>query len=236
MANDRLPVPQGWRNADLYLEPALDRVWAALRDTRTPERLARYYTTDANFAGATFVGHGESDPHTVDERDLLAVTLLDVKIPPRTVRELLEPGPTRDRVHELLAADRIPADARLWEVDAQVLANAAELYEFLRALVPPSRDRYEVNWATAAKLCARKRPNLFPVRDEVVCRYLRLWPSRYQVDWQVFAWIIGQADVREHLTRLVERAASAAGTDLADPDALLRHLDVAVWMHAPHRF
>lgn len=236
MANDRLPVPQDWRNADLYLAPALERVWTALRDTRTPERLARYYTRDANFAGATFVGHGRSDPETIDERDLLAVTLLDVKVPPRTVRELLQPGPTRDRAHELLAADRIPPDARLWEVTPELLAHMAELYEFLRGLVPPTRDRYEVNWATAAKLCARKRPNLFPVRDEVVCRYLRLWPSRYQVDWQVFAWIMGHDDVREQLSRLVARAGQAEGTDVGDPDALLRHLDVAVWMHAPHRF
>ena len=236
MVNDRLPVPQGWRNADLYLEPALDRVWTALRDPRTPERLARYYTPEANFAGATFVGHGDSDPATVDERDLLAVTLLDVKIPPRTVRALLQPGPTRDRVHELLATDRLAPDARLWEVTPDMLATMAELYEFLRALVPPTRDRYEVNWATAAKLCARKRPNLFPVRDEVVCRYLRLWPSRYQVDWQVFAWIMGHDDVREHLGRLAERAAGAPNADVGDVGSVLRHLDVAVWMHAPHRF
>lgn len=236
MANDRLPVPQGWRNADLYLEPALDRVWTALCDTRTPERLARYYTADANFAGATFVGHGESDPETVDERDLLAVTLLDVKVPPRTVRALLQPGPTRDKVRELLAADSIPPDACLWEVTADLLARMTELYELLRALVPPTRERYQVNWATAAKLCARKRPNLFPVRDEVICRYLRLWPSRYQIDWQVFAWVIGHDDVRDQLRRLAEQAATVSQADLGDPDALLRHLDVAVWMHAPHRF
>lgn len=236
MANERLPVPQGWRNADLYLEPALDRVWAALRDTRTPERLARYYTPEANLAGGTFVGHGESDPERLDERDLLAVTLLDVKVPPRTVRALLEPGPTRDRVTAMLAADRLPPDASLWEATPDLVAAMAELYEFLRSLVPPTRDRYEVNWATAAKICARKRPNLFPVRDELVCRYLRLWPSRYQVDWQVFAWVMGHDDVRDHLARLVDRAAAGAEVDIPAPEALLRHLDVVVWMHAPHRF
>lgn len=234
MANERLPVPQGWRNADLYLDPALDRVWTALRDTRTPERLARYYTPDANFAGATFAGHGESDANIVDEKDLLAVTLLDVKIPPRTVRSLLEPGHTRDTVHRLLAA--VPTDVALWDVTGEQVQAMSELYEFLRGLVPPTRDRYEVNWATAAKLCARKRPNLFPVRDEVVCRYLRLWPSRYQVDWQVFAWIMGHDDVRDQLDRLIERTAATSETDVADPAYLLRHLDVVVWMHAPHRF
>lgn len=236
MANDRLPVPAGWRNADLYLEPALDRVWTALRDPRTPERLARYYTPEANFAGSTFVGAGESDPEVLDATDLLAVTLLDVKIPPRTVRELLQPGPIRDRARHLLSADRLPPDARLSEATPELVLAMSELYEFLRALVPPTRERYEVNWATAAKLCARKRPHLFPVRDEVVCRYLRLWPSRYQVDWQVFAWVMGHDDVRDQLSRLVDRAFGLPGTDIPAPDALLRHLDVVLWMHAPHRF
>lgn len=208
----------------------------ALRDPRTPERLVRYYTPDQNQAGATFTGHGESDPQQIDDRDLLAVTLLDIKVPPRTVRALTEPGPTRDRAAELLSFERLPADARLEEATPELLENMVALYEFLRDLAPPTRDRYEVNWATAAKLCARKRPWLFPVRDEVVCRYLRLWPSRYQVDWQVFAWILGHDDVREQLTRLVERTALTEGTDVGDPQALLRHLDVVVWMHAPHRF
>ncbi|MBW3086462.1 hypothetical protein KEM60_02683 [Austwickia sp. TVS 96-490-7B] len=236
MANNRLPVPEGWRNADLYLEPALDRVWTALRDTRTPERLARYYSPDANFAGSTFLYHGESDPEDLTHEDLLAVTLLDVKIPPRTVRSLLESGPTRNRVLELLSADRLPLDAKLEEATPELLEAMVQLYEFLRGLVPPTRDRYEVNWATAAKICARKRPNLFPVRDEVVCRYLRLWPSRYQVDWQVFAWIMGHDDVRDQLEKLIRRTADVSGTDVGDPGTLLRHLDVAVWMHAPHRF
>lgn len=236
MANERLPVPPGWRNAELYLEPAFDRVWLALRDPRTPERLARYYSVDANFAGATFSGLGDSDPSSVDEADLLAVSLLDVKVPPRTVRALLEPGQTRDRVRELLSVQRLPLDIRLEDVTPEVLAAMVELYEFLRGLLPPTRDRYEVNWAAAAKLCARKRPRLFPVRDEVVCRYLRLWPSRYQVDWQVFAWVLGHDDVRAHLSRLIERTAGAPGIDVGDATALLRHLDVIVWMHAPHRF
>ncbi len=236
MTNDRLPVPQGWRNAELYLQPALDRVWMALRDPRTPERLAHYYTPEANFTGATFVGDPQRNPATLEYDDLLAVTLLDVKVPPRTVRALMEEGQTRDRVHELLDPQRLPVDARLEDVTPEILAAMVELYEFLRGLVPPTRDRYEVNWATAAKICARKRPHLFPVRDEVVCRYLRLWPSRYQVDWQVFAWIMGHDDVREHLRRLVERTDALPDTRVGDPDTLLRHLDVAVWMHAPHRF
>lgn len=235
MMRGTLAVPQDWRNAAPFYDSAIERVRTALRDPRTPERLVRYYTRSSDFAGATFTQLGGPDPSRVAERDLLAVTLLDVDVPPSTVRSLLEDGSTRDEITALLATDRLPPDVRLEDVTPEVLEAMNELYTALRALVPPPVDRYSVNWATAAKLCARKRPDLFPVRDEVVCRYLGLWPSRYQVDWQVFHTVMSDADVRSELSRLVERAAETTGVDVGDPAQLLRHLDVVVWMHAPHR-
>lgn len=231
-----LPVPQGWRNAEPFYAGALDRVLTVLRDPRTPERLARYYASHSNFAGATFIQLKDDDPTRISERDLVAASLLDVQVPPSTVRALLLDETTRQRVHDLLCLDRLPVEARLEEVTPELLMAMDELYTTLRGLVPPARDRYAVNWATAAKLASRKRPNLFPVRDEVVCRYLGLWPSRYQVDWQVFARIISTPEVRERLERLVGRAAESSAIDVGDPTLLLRHLDVMLWMHAPHRF
>lgn len=234
MMRGTLAVPQDWRNAAPFYRSALERVYTALRDPRTPERLVRYYTRTSDFAGATFTQLADDDPTSVTERDLLAVTLLDVKVPPSTVRVLLEDGPTRESINALLATDVLPTDVRLEDVTPEVLAAMNELYTSLRALVPPPVDRYSVNWATAAKLCARKRPDLFPVRDEVVCRYLGLWPSRYQVDWQVFHAIMSEDEVRSELTRLVSRAAESANVDVGQVGQLLRHLDVVVFMHAPH--
>lgn len=236
MTEHRLTVPQGWRNAESFYGPALDRVRTVVGDPRTLERLSRYYTRASNYAGATFTQWGDDDPTTMTERDLLAVTLLDARVAPSTVRALLQPGEVQDRVRELLSLERLPLEVSLQEVTPEILAAMDELYTTVRALVPPARDRYEVNWATAAKLCARKRPNLFPVRDEVVCRYLGLWPSRYQVDWQVFYAIMSEESIRADLSRLVRRADEADHVDVGDPDQLLRHLDVVLWMHAPHHY
>jgi len=238
MAEFTLPVPEDWRRAEPFYEGALDRALTVLRDPRTPERLSRYYSRSSNYAGAAFTLLGDDEPGQVTERDLLAVSLLDAPIPPAMLRALLYEDETRTRVAALLSEDRLPVGAKLEEVTPELLAAMDELYTTLRALVPTGRVRegYQVDWITAAKLCARKRPDLFPIRDEIVCRYLGTWPSRYQIDWQVFARVIGEQEVRDRLPRLVARVAESPGVDVGDPTHLLRHLDVCLWMHAPHRF
>ncbi|WP_226346029.1 DUF6308 family protein [Agilicoccus flavus] len=231
----RLTVPQDWRNAEPFYRSAAERVRTALADPRTPERLTRYYNRGGDFAGASFLGLGENDPARIGEADLLAATLLEAPVSALMARALLKDGPTRDRVHELLSPERLPLDARLEDVTPPVLAAMDELYTTLRAVVPPPTDRYQTGWTTAAKICARKRPDLFPVRDEVVCRYLGLWPSRYQVDWQVFHTVMADPRVRDELDRLVSRADESDTVDVGRQDARLRHLDVVLWMHAPRR-
>lgn len=234
MAPRFLPVPADWRNAKPYYEPALDRAWTALRDPRTPERLQRYYTVTEAHAGATFTKLGATDPSTITPEDFVAAAIVDVKLKPITVRALLDDPDVRSKVTSLLT--QIPVDARLEDVDAPLLAVMDELYGFLRDLIPTSGARYETHWATAAKLLSAKRPSLFPVRDEVICRYLQLWPSRYQVDWQVFAYMLSQEDLATQIRRVVDRASEAPGVDVGSVDHTLRHLDVVVFMHAPHTF
>lgn len=234
MAQGYLDVPAGWRNAEPFYAPAVDRVWTALRDPRTPERIQRYYTQTQQYAGSTFTSLGAQSPNELTTADLVAASLLDVRVPPTTVRAVLDDATVRQTVAGLL--EQLPVEARLQDVDPQMLAVMDQLYVTLRDLVPTTRERYETHWATAAKICSAKRPNLFPVRDEVVCRYLKLWPSRYQVDWQVFFHIISQDDVRAQITRLVKRAAESTDVDVRSTDHTLRHLDVILYMHAPHHF
>ena len=231
----RLDVPHDWRNADPFYAPALERVRTALADPRTPERLVRYYSPTGDYAGSSFTAIGDNAPDRIDEADLLAVSLVGTHVPPPMARALLEPGEVRDRVQALLSTDVLPADARLADVTPPLLEAMNALYVELRALVPPPTDRYLTNWTTAATLCARKRPALFPERDEAICRYLGMWPSRYQVDWQVFYAVMAQDDVRADLERLVARAAESPSVVIDAPDALLRHLGVVLWMHAPRR-
>ncbi|WP_068428734.1 DUF6308 family protein [Piscicoccus intestinalis] len=233
IALSHLPVPSGWRNADAFYGPALERIRTAVRDPRATERVARYYSRDSNYPGATFNSLGDPDPGRITERDLLAVAMMDTRTEPSMVRALLEGGSAHDTVRELLDPQRLPVDARLQEADADLVLAMDQLYTTLRALVPPPVDRYQQNWAPAAKLCARKRPNLFPLRAEGTIRYLGMWPSRYQVDWQVFHHVLSDAQLRDDVARIVERAAEAPGVDVGDPGHLLRHLEVIVWMHAP---
>jgi len=87
---------------------------------------------------------------------------------------------------------------------------------------------------TASKLCARKRPDLFPVRDTEVCDYLDLTPWRnYQVDWQVFRRLIGDPDVIAAIDVMSKATvAAAAGRRLQPDQSRLRLLDAAIWTYA----
>lgn len=108
-----------------------------------------------------------------------------------------------------------------------------ELHVRFRDLLEGASHR----WVTAAKLCARKRPLLFPVRDNLVCRYLGGgrplksgdgWPGDFSVDIQVYAYLITHPDVVGALADLRARLEG----DRLRVDANLRLLDSALWMCA----
>nr|WP_200490801.1 MULTISPECIES: DUF6308 family protein [unclassified Blastococcus] len=88
-------------------------------------------------------------------------------------------------------------------------------------------------WVTSAKLCARKRPRLFPVRDRVVCEGLGLYGTpirRYgtrRVDWQVIAFLMRDEAIGRRLVKLTEQVRTSHGVRC--DDVPLRVLDVALW-------
>lgn len=212
---------------------ALGAVEAALSDPRAVEYLARYYSRERNFAGATFLALGPASPWDICAADLLALTLLSVEAPPYSVRKLLEPSAERNHVLRLLSEDRLPVDAELAMADDDTLKAMAELHEAFKMYLSPAHSQAKNPWVTASKLCARKRPDLFPVRDSVVCNALGLGRN-YQVDWQVFRGLIQDAKVRDRIDALVD-AASREGADIGHPNRRLRHLDVLLWMKATSR-
>jgi hypothetical protein len=58
---------------------------------------------------------------------------------------------------------------RLEEIDPAAVAEPmAELYESVARCLRRAGAQRSNAWVTASKICARKRPNLFPVRDNVV--------------------------------------------------------------------
>ncbi|MBR7744364.1 hypothetical protein KC207_13805 [Phycicoccus sp. BSK3Z-2] len=196
--------------------------------------VARYYDRDSNFAGATFLDLGPVDPYAVTSGDLLAITLLQVEAQPRPVRQLLEMTATNREIRHRLTEEVLPLDADLTMADNPTLVAMADLHEAMKRALAPFDGRASNRWVAASKLCARKRPDLFPVRDSVVCDLLGLSGSRqnYEVDWQVFRRIIQDDDVRSRIDAVVDEAAQREGVNIGHPNLRLRHLDVVLWMHA----
>ncbi len=228
-------MPQGWPIADpTTIETALARVNDALDDDATlVRRLRTYYRADGNYAGATFLDLSPNDPASVSASDLLAVTTLSIDIPPRAVRQLLEPGAHANHVNGLLAAPELDPSIDLLTATTATVAVMSGLYEAVKAALAPAHVRRSDRWVTASKLCARKRPHLFPVRDTKVSELLgtrRL--ESYSIDWQVYYAILGDRTLMGQLERAVEQANAGDGVNVGDRTALLRHLDVSLWMHA----
>lgn len=226
-------VPEGWEVATPdQLERGLRAALGALNAPGVVDNVARYYDRDSNFAGATFLDLDPVDPYAVTSGDLLAITLLSVQAEPQAVRRLLEMTATNRELRHLLTEEHLPLDADLAMASAATLEAMAAFHGAAKQALSLDSTTNKNPWVTASKLTARKRPDLFPVRDSVVCKYLGLQDGRqnYEVDWQVFRHIIQNDEVRRRLDSVVEEAATREGVNIGHPNRRLRHLDVVLWM------
>lgn len=204
----------------LALSPSSDRPVA--------HRLAIFYDTATEYAGASFATLEPVTPDRVTAVDLFATTLLSVDIGPGALRRLTAPEMSR-RITTLLGT--LPTDLTLQDAEARHLANMAALYELVRPALSAVRTRSKNQWVPASKLLARKRPLLFPVRDNFVCDLIGA-PKRYRVDWSLFRSLMRDRQVRAALAELpaaVAEEAERAGRDLALDTSELRLLDAALW-------
>jgi hypothetical protein len=210
---------------------AADQAWRALDHPDAAARLAAYYDVDGDYAGRTFVEALDSPGGMLHDQftpaDLFAVSLLQVDIAPRAARVFLDPGSAHNELLRLLS--NVPPDEDLSLAGPQVLEAMAAFYVQVKATL--GRDP----WVTASKICARKRPRLFPVRDKRVRLLLDLYRHQdYTIDWQVFGHLTGQPAVIDRLADLAAEAARLSPTVRLDPYPL-RHLDVLLWMDARDR-
>ncbi|MBX9921136.1 MAG: hypothetical protein K2Y33_15145 [Mycolicibacterium frederiksbergense] len=169
----------------------------------------QFFDTDGPFAATTFDTLPDNDRDRFTATDLLAVTLLDVALPPPSVRSLLKTD--AEKFNDLLAA--VPSNVDLWDVHDEDLAHAEALYWALRKLHKVGRTR-------ASKLMARKRPRLIPVVDSVIIEALNLGDD---------SWVALRACLSSPATR---QAIEASRPDNAPAESIstLRLLDAAVWM------
>ena len=228
-------MPDGWPGVEpATLRVALERAEKALDDDGlVVRRLAAYYRRDGDYAGATFLSLNPNDPGSISPSDLLAVTTLSVDIPPRAVRHLVEPGADANHVNNLLAAPELDPSIDLLTARTATVAKMSDLYEAVKAALAPAHVKRSDRWLTASKLCARRRPYLFPVQDTVVTTFLQTRDREsYSIDWQVYYALLDHQPLVERLEAAVDTAAREDGVDVGDRTALLRHLDVALWMYA----
>jgi hypothetical protein len=191
-------------------------------------RLARFYDVAGDYAGASLAELRPIDPLDFTPSDILATTLMSVRIGPGATRRILQDGTTRDAIlHKL----RDLPDVNLSYAGISELTAMASLYEEVKtALSAPTVKRPDA-WVTASKLCARKRPDLYPVRDRDVREYLGLSAFRnYQVDWQIFRSFMGDGEILTAIDEMAEATdAAAAGRKLRLDHSRLRLLDAAIW-------
>ena len=196
----------------------LARARAATLDALTGDvasRLAAYYNEEGNYAGASFLAIEPNAPTVISAADLFAVTLLNVDIGARTARRLL----TDQQL--VLDLQDVPTNIRLEDADDTVLNDAGRCYETIKRLFIDPKARQSGPWVAPAKLAARKRPWLLPVRDETVRRFLGIEkPYQYRADWNLYRELMRDQEIRGLLK------------DLAFPDPPLRVLDVALWTRA----
>ena len=182
-------------------------------------RLVEYFQS-GRFTGGRFdrlAGGGDrtniADVFTSD--DVVAVSLLGVRIPGAPALALLD---DQNRTYARLL-QQIPVGVDLWRADEADVGPGSHADELWKALVRLPG----INWVTAGKLLARKRPRLIPVYDRVVKAAL----GRSHADewWRPLRQaLIDDPKLVAHLSVLRDQA------HIAGTVSLLRVLDVCIWM------
>lgn len=246
MSSDKplVRLPNGW---DPVEDTMFDTALAQTRQAFTGgadgvdhavRHLATYYDPAGKYAGATFLDVEGYDDYAITAADLWAVTTLSMTVPPEAGRALMNPGPLRTIVNSKLR--HLPVTLPLSDAAPQHLDHMYDLYTAIRTMLPALGKRETNQWVMASKICARKRPMLFPVRDKQVCTYLgnnRLTgnePGRlgsFGRDIQVFAYLSTHDDVR-HWIKTARDAVLEQNPTWSVDWSDLRVLDIVLWMQA----
>lgn len=175
-----------------------------------------FYEEEEVFAGSTFLGLSSNDPDTIEESDLLAVTLMGEIYPPAAVRDLLHGEAGREAQRWLRQIQ--PKEDTLWKKDIDIDAMHKEPHPVL-CLWNQLLTLTDVGPTKVSKLMARKRPNLVPIYDRIIGERIATLDDY----WYVFhAFMSDAASCKE--VEEVRRLAGVEGVPL------LRVLDTAVWM------
>lgn len=168
----------------------------------------------------------QSAPDRIEATDLVAVTMLSVRVPPRAAAFLLGDG--ADAVTRLLRA--IPSGLYLEDALDDHLHVATELWNLLTSpasQVPADRKASGLGPVTAGKLLATKREEMIPIYDKVVSEAVGY---RGRSTW----WSDWQDELRAHRDLRTRAAAIRSQAARLEPEAThlsdLRVFDIVLWM------
>lgn len=198
-----------------------------------PKAIGHLCSYFGSYTGSWFQTLADAaSPNDITEKDLVAVTMLSVKVPATAAIWLQHQG--RENVKKLLAA--VGDDLDIWNAPQSQIKGALEVYAALRedAWGPEEKAR-RIGPVTASKLVAAKRPRLVPVWDREVHAALRPLNDQY---WLTM-WDYCQSDDGKRLRSVLGEVKDTALKEIS-PDgseranlqnaSLLRILDIAVWM------
>jgi hypothetical protein len=196
------------------------RQWFETNRDLVPRYLVRYFhgvgENPRPFAGRLFEefllkGHKDRFAPT----DIFAAQALSVTIPTEAVQRLLY-----DDAEMFNTALRALPPSDFGKVERSVFDRggaAVELFKLLDAL--PG-----IGTTKATKLMAAKRPDLIPIQDAFVQEELMVPDGKF---WLPMYDQLADESLRDFIDELTKAAASQV--------ALLRRIDVAVWMHVNDR-
>jgi len=225
-------VPAGWPVVDQsVLVAAKETTLQALSTTA----LEQYYDVRADYAGTTFATIMPNDAYDVTGADLHALSMLSIRVGPAATRRVLDDGPGRARLLDALG--KVDPEVQLGKASVEDLEAAWNLYMVVKGvLADPATKRQSDPWVTAAKLCARKRPHLLPVRDSKVRAVLGLESMRDgRLELQALGHLASDPDVIVAIGQAVEAArarGTAEGRECVFDAEPLRLIDAALWLHA----
>ncbi len=222
------------------LEPYLAQKKRGGAATEPAAMLAQYlnaFGSEPRYTGRAFetYGLGGTEPDTITGTDLVAVTLLSMRVGSGsssiTPEAALRLEQRRAELSGLLV--RIDPSRELHELDE------ATFEAMLDGPTAPGRRLFDVvfeilseqgaqRWVATHKLVARKRPGLFPIRDDVARKALsgigtRKW---WRPWWEALHGPSDPAAAGEFVAR-VKRIRDEAG---ASHLTVLRTLDILIWM------
>ena len=180
--------------------------------------------TGSHFNSWAGGGDAEGVANTITADDLVAVSLLSVKVPGPAAFGILK---THSKDISKLLLD-IPRDIDLADLEAnqfeEILGDnspADKLWRLLRAFESP---RWGIGPTTASKIMARKRPRLIPIYDSVVRPLMGLKNSRGH--WAAcHAALTDGSDLAGRLQEI------RAGSGISEPISDLRTMDIVLWMY-----